>query len=421
MQHPIVLARRTRRPRPAAWLRAHPHAADLILAILLTAITVVAHIVGPDSSEFDYRPATWWTVPLAAAAVLPIARRRVNPIATALVVVVAQIIVELFDIGGPGFIGVTIGVYSLGAHSWGRRRTQTVTAIASLLGVLLLVGLFDDELDFGSFVWTIVILTTAFVLGDNLRRRRDAAHAIRERLERVERERELIAHQHVTAERTRIARELHDVVAHSVSVMVIQAAAARRNLRTSPSIAEEALENIEATGRQTMNELRGILGVLRRSETDDRPADDARPGASLTPQPTLRSVRDLVDAARDLPIELSVVGVITDLPPSVDLAGFRVVQEAITNVRRHAGPVALVEVSIRRDGEVVEIDIVDDGRGSAADDQGPGYGLVGMHERLDAIGGSLVAAPRRGGGWHVRATLPVHTHRLAAASSDPAG
>lgn len=405
MDRPIATA--VRRPRPITWLSAHPGAADLLLASLLTAITVVVHLVESESDLGDSRSPAWWTFPIVVAAVLPIARRRTNPIGTVLVVVAAQVVAELCDILGPGFIGVIVAVYSLGAHASGRRRTRTVGTIAVLISVLLVAGLVRDELDIGSFVWTIVVHTTAFVLGDNLRRRRDAAQAIQDRLERAERERELIAHQRVAAERTRIARELHDVVAHSVSVMVIQAAAARRSLRSNPARAEDALANIELTGRQTMNELRSILGVLRRNEADDRRPSDDGLGAERGPQPTLRSVATLVETSRDLPIELSIEGDISDLPSSVDLTGFRIVQEAITNVRRHAGAVSNVQVSITRFPDEVDISVIDNGRGAAADDKGPGYGIIGMHERLEAIGGSLTASSRRGGGWHVRAKLPT--------------
>jgi signal transduction histidine kinase len=413
MDHPSADALRNRQHGPVRWLRAHPDGADLILATFLTAISVAFHFVKPDVDASDVRSPTWWTVPLVMVAVLPIARRRINPTATAVFVVGVQVVCELLDVEGPGFIGVIVGVYSLGAHAFGQRRTHAVTAISILLVPLLLAGLLDDKLAIGDFISTVVVLTTAFVLGDNLRRRRDAAQSIQDRLERAERERELIARQRVTAERTRIARELHDVVAHSVSVMVIQAAAARRNLRSAPSSAEDALTNIEVTGRQTMNELRSILGVLRRSEEDDGlSAESSRPVRDLAPQPTLQSVSGLVDAAPDLPIALSIEGDIADLPTGVDLTGFRIVQEAITNVRRHAGPVTKVDVSIRRTGDHIDIEVADDGRGAAADSTGPGFGIVGMRERLDSIGGSLTASSQRSGGWHVRARLPIQTLEL---------
>ncbi len=181
----------------------------------------------------------------------------------------AQVITAFLHIDGTGFLGVLIGLYSVGAHSVGPRRARAVLCMAVAISVLFVLGIVVEELDIGQFISSTVFLVTAFVLGDNLRRRREKPDSLVERAERAEREHALIAQQQVTAERTRIARELHDVVAHSVSVMVIQAAAARRNLHDAPDVAATALGNIEDTGRQTMTELRGILGVLRSENDDD--------------------------------------------------------------------------------------------------------------------------------------------------------
>ena len=217
-----------------------------------------------------------------------------------------------------------------------------------------------------------------------------------------------MAREHVHAERARIARELHDIVAHSVSAMVIQAGAARRSLAHSPDSVEVALGNIEHAGREAMNELRGVLGVLRRSETDgtvDLGVDRGRPASS--PQPTLADVAQLVEAATDLPIITSIEDEWRDLSSGTDLTGYRVVQEALTNVRRHAGPVTTVTVDVRRGVDAVTIEISDDGRGAAADEVGPGYGILGMRERVEAVGGQMSAGWRAGGGWQVSATLPA--------------
>jgi signal transduction histidine kinase len=227
-----------------------------------------------------------------------------------------------------------------------------------------------------------------------------------------------VAQRRVADERTRIARELHDVVAHSVSVMVIQAAAARRSLATSPDNAETALANVESTGRQAMDELRSILGVLRRSsgEPVDVPGDTG--GPALSPQPRLTDVATLVASADDLPVSLTMSGELGELGSSVDLTGYRIIQESLTNIRRHAGPVSAVEIRVERLDEGVRIRIVDDGRGAAADDDGPGYGLVGMHERVEAIGGHLAAGWRVGGGWSVTTDLPLSARATADRTSE---
>jgi signal transduction histidine kinase len=407
------------RPHPISWLRSNERFADAILAVVMTALAVSLHLLQiDDGTDQTFREPTWWTTLFVIGSVLPIALRRTQPIRSGLFIVAVQIVTALLDIDGTGFLGVVIALYSLGAHTSGPRRTNAVAAIAAGIGLLFVSGLVADEVMFSDLVGSVIVLITAFVLGDNLRRRRDKADALAERAERAEREQALIAQQQVNAERTRIARELHDVVAHSVSVMVIQAAAARRSLASSPESAEAALVNIEDTGRQTMNELRGILGVLRKDVDDDARA----------PQPTLAELPAFADAATDLPIEL-VVDADSDLdnlPGSVTLTGFRVVQEALTNVRRHAGPVTRVGVAVRRTPEHLEITVADDGRGAAADDLGPGFGLVGMRERVAAVGGTVSAGAQQGGGWRVHMVLPLgapspgQPHRTQVSPTDVA-
>mgnify|MGYP002628243487 FL=1 len=385
--------------RPLGWLRTHERAADALLAILITSLSVTFHLLDLDT-DGKFRSPTWWTTLLIIASVLPVAWRRVAPILTGLFVVGAQIAAALFDIDGAGFLGVILALYAIGAYSTGQIRTNALWTIAVALALLFITGLAVGELDVGSFVSSTVILVTAFVLGDNLRRRREKADSLIERAERAEREHALIAQQQVTAERTRIARELHDVVAHSVSVMVIQAAAARRNLTTSPAVATVALDNIEATGRQAMNELRGILGVLRTDSGGD--GLDRR-----APQPTMAEVATLIESAADLPLTTSIAGDLDGLSASVTLTGYRMLQEALTNVRRHAGPVTDVRLTIGHADGHLSIVVTDDGRGAAADDLGTGHGIVGMHERAMAVGGSVAAGPRPSGGWRVQISLPT--------------
>jgi len=401
-----------RRPSPIRWLRAHPRHADLILATALTIVSVSLHIAEINTSD-DYTEPAWWTVPLVIASVFPVAWRRTNPILCTAIVVTAQILTEIADIDGSGFVGVLVALYSLGAHSVGPRRTRLLVATSVSIGVLFIVGLLIDELNIGAFISSVVTLVTAFVLGDNLRRRREAADALQERLQRAERERELVAQRRVADERTRIARELHDVVAHSVSAMVIQAAAARRSLSTAPDNAEIALANVESTGRQAMDELRSILGVLRRSSDEPVGDPDGTDGRALSPQPRLVDVATLVAAADDLPVSLTMSGDFDGLGSGVDLTGYRIIQESLTNIRRHAGPVSVVEIQVECRDDGVRIRVTDDGRGAAADDGGPGYGLIGMHERVEAVGGHLAAGWRVGGGWSVTADLPLPAHHGA--------
>ena len=379
---------------PIRWLREHPVHADVLLALLLTAMAVAMHWATSDEVD-GAAPPSWWGTILVVAAVAPVAARRLAPIPVALGVVFVQAFDELVIVHGAGWIGVMVAVYSLGAHTSGRRRTQTAAAIVAIVSVLLVAGVVVDQIGPGAVISTAIVLITAFVLGDNLQRRRQHVADLAERAERAERERDLLAREKVSEERTRIARELHDVVAHSVSVMIIQAGAARRTVASDPDGATAALGAIEDAGRDAMAELRRILGVLRQED-----------GVQRTPQPSISSISDLVDADTDLPVNLRIADV-GDVPTTVELASYRVVQEALTNVRRHAGPVTSVSVTVERRDDDLVIEVVDDGRGAGADEVAPGFGLIGMRERVNTCGGRLSAGPARGGGWRVLAELPV--------------
>jgi signal transduction histidine kinase len=384
---------------PIRWLREHPRAADFILAAAVTALTLIGHFfaeVTPDDASI-VDPA-WWTVGLIVIGAMPIYWRRTHPVGVALVVVAVQVVALLLGVDGAAFVAASVAVYSLGAHSGGLRRTRTLVTIGAMVLLLFVAGWVDGHPLIGEFVSTNIVLVSALALGDNMRRRREHLDDLAERADRAEREQGLLAEQRVIAERTRIARELHDVVAHSVSVMVIQSAAARRSLHVSVDNAEAALEALESTGRQTMRELRGLLGVLRTDDASDQPL--------LDPSPTMLDIDALM--TDDLPVTIVVDGPIGDLPSSVALTGYRIVQEALTNVRRHAGPVTEVVVTVDASVAALVIAVVDDGRGAAADvTSADGYGLIGMEERVAAVGGFSSAGPRPGGGWGVRAVIPL--------------
>jgi len=397
-------------PHPLQWLRTHPRGADALLTLLVVVIAVASHLHGESSVNDPNQPdPAWWTVLIVLVGTVPIYWRRINPLVAGLVVVTAEVTALFIGLAGAAFIGSVIAVYSIGAYTVGVFRTRVMTAIAALVIGLFIAGWIDGLQLLDEFISTGVLLITAFVVGDNLRRRRQHVADLAERAERAEREQGLLAEQRVTAERTRIARDLHDVVAHSVSVMVIQAAAARRNLTTDPDAASETLASIESTGRQTMNELRAILGVLR-TETAD---------AALDPQPSLHLIDALV-AADDLPVAVSVEGEVAGLPDSVSVTGYRLVQEALTNVRRHAGPVDAVTVHVHVDAGQLVIEVSDNGRGAGARPSADGFGIVGMRERVAALGGTVAAGPRPGGGWRVRSVLPLDpgsVHRLTTATT----
>jgi signal transduction histidine kinase len=381
----------------------------VLLAALLLLASLIGHVAGPGDPDMGVgsttRDPSWWTIALVVLTVAPIAWRRVAPLTVAAVVVTAQAVSEIAQVHGTGWISVLLAFYTVGAHTGGRRRTVVTSALFGEIALLFVAGaLFDDE-PIAALLATLGMSIAAFLVGDHMQSRRRRVEELAERAERAERERELLARERVVEERARIARELHDVVAHSVSVMVIQAAAARRNLSARPDQATELLTMVETTGRQTMDELRRILGVLRDADGDT--AGDER-----APQPTLAALPELVATDPDLPVELVVDGHVGELPPGIALSAYRVVQEALTNVRRHAGPVRRVRVHVTAAADHLDLRVDDDGRGAAADrataaPEGTGFGLIGMRERIVALGGTLDVGPRRGGGWRVHARVPL--------------
>jgi signal transduction histidine kinase len=298
--------------------------------------------------------------------------------------------------------------------------TMTVlTAVAMLAGPLPWYA--QDNL--GVFAWTGM----AAAAGDAVRSRRAFVHAIRERAERAERTREEEARRRVAEERLRIARDLHDVVAHHIALVNVQAGVASHVMDKRPDQAKEALAHVREASRSALNELRATVGLLRQSGDPEAPTE---------PAPGLARLDELADTFRNagLPVEVARSDHGTALPAAADLAAYRVIQEALTNVRKHAGQGAKAEVSVVRVGPVVEVTVLDNGPGpdtgldngpgsgnnpgeDAAPQEGGGHGLLGMRERVTAIGGSCTAGPRYGGGFRVHAILPVKNH--APALGDP--
>jgi len=378
---------------PIHWLREHTQAADWLLASALAVVSVTFHLTVRDASISE--PSLLGVV-LTLGATLPLGWRRRSPALVLVGVTLFQMGIELINASGPGWMGVLIAGYTLGAYRSGRLLWRLGLALLLAVTGFVIAGVANGDVPWQALLSTPIIFGGAIVVGDNMRRRRERAAELVEAAERSERERSLLAQQHVQDERTRIARELHDVVAHSVSLMVIQTAAARRQLG-NPAKADAVLASVEDTGRNAMQEMRRILGVLR----------DPGSSAPLSPQPDLTSIEALAAAASDLPVKVRTAGDLAHLPPGVELSAYRIVQEALTNVRRHAGSVQHVDVSMVRANGSLTVEVADDGRGAAAEATVAGYGLIGMRERVAAYEGDLVAGPRPGGGWRVRATFPM--------------
>ena len=326
-----------------------------------------------------------------------ITQRRRHPLAVALVtlVVLALMSAELTPVDEfvwP-FFPLLLAAFGCGAFAAGWRAYAglaagplTVTAVNVAQGSTLV----------GDFVFPSVFAICAWVTGRVVRARSMLAAELHEAAVRAEDEREAEAAQAVADERRRIAREMHDVVAHSMSVMVVQAGGARRILDRDPARAVAAAEQIERTGREALTEMRRLLGVLGTS--------DAR-----TPQPGLDGLETLVTRARDagLPVTLDVAGSRTSLPAGLELAAYRIVQEGLTNALKHAGTVP-TQVCVRYERDRVEL-VIDNDRPLApvATNGSPGHGLIGMRERVRVFDGELSARERLDGGFTVRATLPL--------------
>jgi signal transduction histidine kinase len=254
-----------------------------------------------------------------------------------------------------------------------------------------------DPNDTVIFTWAPILAMV--LLRGAIRGRQLQAEALAARAELLERERDLRAHEAVAEERARIARELHDLVAHNVSVMVVQAGAERHALGDEQSSTHATLTSIEQAGRQALAEARRLLGMLRRN-------GDAE---GLEPQPSIDHIDLLVEQIEraGLPVRLAVEGERTPLPAGVDLCAYRIVQEGLTNALKHAGP-AHAEVVLRYEPRGLDVEVRDDGRGAGAPNgDGAGHGLIGMRERVALYGGALQTGPREGGGFEIRAHLPL--------------
>jgi signal transduction histidine kinase len=331
--------------------------------------------------------------------IVPLGWRRRAPLPV-LAIVMGSTVVGFYTLYDPAsqthpdpFLPFLIAIYSVAAHADRRHATagaaMAAVAILAIDAPALLAGSVPNDV----YAWLLYAL--AWILGRALRRRQELAAALQDRAARLEHDQEAKARSAVADERARIARELHDVIAHSLSVIVVQAAAERRVLGPEHTTTREVLGAIEHTGRQALVELRRLLGVIRK--TDDRPA--------LRPQPTLAYLDELLAQVREagLAVQLRIEGEPVPLPPGVDLSAYRIVQEALTNVLKHAGASHAEVLICYRTGEL-ELEVSDDGHGPAAA-PGGGHGLVGMRERVALYGGVLEAGRRDGGGYRLHARL----------------
>lgn len=392
------------------FLRRHPTGVDSFWALLLLALSGLAVV-----SETGGHARLALHVLTAVALSAVIALRRRWPEKMLLLAMAAGLLQLAFDVG-PNIWDFAFLVIIYTVASGNTRWASRYALVGGLLAPLLATVRWPDPVtSAGKDVIGAVFLTVPFilawVLGDSVRTRRAYWAQLEERATRLEKEREQQAQIAVTAERARIARELHDVVAHNVSVMVVQADGAAYVLDSSPEQAKQALETISGTGRQALAEMRRLLGVLR--------TDDAAEGGEYVPQPDVEQIGDLVEQVRraGLPVEFRIEGAPRPLPSGVELTAYRIVQEALTNTRKHGGPDVGASVRLTYFDDGLGLLVEDDGRGAqhelyeSGGADGMGHGLIGMRERVGMVGGTLDAGPRPGGGFRISVLLPIRSGR----------
>ncbi|OIJ62892.1 sensor histidine kinase [Streptomyces mangrovisoli] len=388
-------------------LKAHPLALDAALAAGVLLCMVVGSFVdtqGEDGVSWGIRtPDPLSLVLIVVGAGALVARRRA-PLTVLAITGTASLVESVTgDPRAPVAMSAVVALYTVAAAT-DRATTWRVGLVTMgvLTGAAMLAGPLPwyAQENLAIIAWTGIGATA----GDSVRSRRAAVQAIRDRAERAERTREEEARRRVAEERLRIARDLHDVVAHHIALVNVQAGVAAHVMDKRPDQAKEALAHVREASRSALNELRATVGLLRQSGDPEAPTE---------PAPGLDRLEELVGTFRSagLHVEVARADQGAALPAAVDLAAFRVIQEALTNVQKHAGTEAKAEVSVVRVGPNIEITVLDDGRPGdlAGQDGGGGHGLLGMRERVSAIAGTLTTGPRYGGGFRVHAILPVRS------------
>ncbi|MFV8129935.1 sensor histidine kinase [Streptomyces syringium] len=392
------------------FLRRHPTGVDSFWAVLLLGLIAIS-----SSSGGPGRGPVIAEILIYAALCLVIALRRRAPEKMLLLATAAGVAQLALDVSQhPADFAMLVIIYTVasGNTRWASRYALVGALVAPALATIrwsTYEGSLSSEVI--QTVFLTVPFVLAWVLGDSIRTRRAYWAQLEERAARLEKEREQQSRMAVVAERARIARELHDVVAHNVSVMVVQADGAAYVLDASPEQAKQALETISGTGRQALAEMRRLLGVLR--------TDEGGEGGEYVPQPDVEQIGDLVEQVRSagLPVDFRIEGSPRPLPSGVELTAYRIVQEALTNTRKHGGPDAAASVRLTYFDDGLGLLVEDDGRGAQHElyeeggADGMGHGMIGMRERVGMVGGTLDAGPRAGGGFRISVLLPIRAGR----------
>lgn len=381
--------------RLPALLRAYWVEAVALLAALDSALEVALRRNAENAPRID----PWFAAPALALMVLPLLARRWSPFAAPMAVWVLAAALSFVDGRLVGFSVSASAAGMAAAYLLGNlpdARQARIGLLIVFAGSAIIVFNAPSGVS-GDLVFLPALFAMAWLGGLALQQRGARAEEAELRAARLAREREEATRAAIADERARIARELHDVLGHSVSVMTIQASAVRRLLRPDQEKERDALLAVEQTGREALTEMRRLVGILRLSDT----------APDLEPQPGLAQVTKLVNQTRDLglDVELQVEGEPVPLPPGLDLTAYRLIQEGLTNARKHSNA-QHTEVRLRYGADALEVEVCDDGAGVTAIHDG-GQGLIGMRERVSIYGGQFEAGPRAGGGFRLRARLPV--------------
>jgi signal transduction histidine kinase len=363
-------------------------------------VTSLGSVTIWDAGASGVRPLDLWGYSLIALQTLPLIWRRRAPVAVLAVTIVGFLIDRGLDYPiSWAIFGISVAIYTVGAQLEPRRSLLVGGITIDIVLAWTVIGIFVYDVEPLSLLSEIAILGFPLLVGRESYHRQQRMVALERRAVRAEVEREKRASEAVANERIRIARELHDVVAHEITVATLQAAGARRVLEQDPVKAKDAMESAESAGHRALTEMRRLLGMLRTSDPK-----------TVTPQPGLGSLDDLIDQMElaGLPTKLVTTGTPHPLPLGIDLNAYRIIQESLTNSLKHGGPDVSAEVNVGFDNGLLEIEVLDDGRGAAAaisDDEG--QGIVSMHERVSLLEGTIHAGPRPGGGYRVAARIPI--------------
>ncbi|BEP13483.1 histidine kinase [Acidothermaceae bacterium B102] len=397
----LALPRRVVRPEPGpngvvgttrrGW-RESVVPGDVLLTLLALAVSSLPLI------HDEVAPGGRWALTLGL--VLPLLVRRTAPVLALSVIGAVSLIQLVADVRSPGELALLIALFTVADRRPRRQALIAAAAVEVLAAVAALTLEAGQDGSWLSLLFISGLVAAAYFAGNSLQTRRAYLAAAVDRAERLERERDQLQQLAVTDERNRIARELHDIIAHSLSVMITLADAARTDDRSVSTAADQAMAQVSATGREAMAEMRRLLGVLR----------DGEAAIPLTPQPTLGQLEELLEQSRaaGLPARLTMVGRPVPVAGPLQATVYRIVQEALTNALKHAQQPTRVTVALTWKPQRLEIDVSDDGAAVPDVEPGPGsHGIVGMRERVGLFDGQMTSGPGRSGGWTVAVALPV--------------